>query len=356
MADRPDIRLQSSSQPTVVLEALKELVSEATESLFIAAAYTTYAGMVGLVDALSEQIGATGWSRVRKTLVTSLEFGHTDPEALTLARGAGFQVLLANSRPGSNWHPKLYLFEARTGFSAVVGSANASSRALYTNTEIVSVHASVPTDTAWALIDELQRDSVPATDERIEAYGRQRTRTYVRPPAQDPDLPIPPIAQQAPGSLPSFPDTVRSGAVDPGAFDRFWVEGGAMSSSDSHHQLESPRYGCRFFGSNFDDHQDDKQLPIATLSLVWRAVRWDDRELRWHGDNGMERVNLITRAMGGPNYVGQVILFKRRADGAFDLEVTPQGSATATAWLNASADKGALFRVGGRSPRRCGLI
>ena len=83
---------------------------------------------------------------------------------------------------------------------------------------------------------------------------------------------------------------------------------------------------------------------------------WDDRILKWHGHNRMERLNLPTQLQGGFEYLHSAVLFRRLRDGSFELVVAPWDSDMARAWRKASAEKGLLFRLGKTSNRLVGLI
>jgi hypothetical protein len=132
------------------------------------------------------------------------------------------------------------------------------------------------------------------------------------------------------------------------------VEAGAMSSGGSHNQLELPRGANHFFEYDFDDYGNDHEVigfPVITIS----GNIWDDRRLTWHGNNMMERINLPTWAQGGFDYRNTAILFARHADG-FELLVVPWEDPLAVSWREASARSGKVYRLGGRSNRRCGLF
>lgn len=73
---------------------------------------------------------------------------------------------------------------------------------------------------------------------------------------------------------------------------------------------------------------------------------WNDRLLTWHGDNRMERMNLSTAAQGGFDYADTAVMFRRLADGSFELIVTPWDSDLAHSWRQASAQRQTLFRLG----------
>ena len=133
-----------------------------------------------------------------------------------------------------------------------------------------------------------------------------------------------------------------------------WIEAGSMLSGGSHNQLELPRGANQFFGFRFMDYSSDHET-IGHPTLVAGQRTWTDRPLTWHGNNGMERLNLPTRARGGFDYAGTAILFRRRSDG-FDLSVMPWNDPAAVSWRSASNQAGRVFRLGDNSNRICGLF
>jgi hypothetical protein len=82
---------------------------------------------------------------------------------------------------------------------------------------------------------------------------------------------------------------------------------------------------------------------------------WTDRPLTWHGNNMMERINLPTRAQGGFNYPDSAVLFRRHS-GGFEISVLPWDDDVVVARRAASDAIGALFRLGERGQRVCGLF
>lgn len=127
-----------------------------------------------------------------------------------------------------------------------------------------------------------------------------------------------------------------------------------MSSSGSHAQLELPRGAGRFFGFDFDDYDNAHHL-IGVPPLFSGGKTWSDRQLTWHGNNRMERMNLPTIELGGFAYGNTVILFKRQAQG-FQLIVAPWDSAAADAWRAASRKTGHVYKLGRRTRRICGVF
>lgn len=355
-----ELIVQDESQPGLVLDALLSLASQGIDQVRIAVAYTTLGGSDLLVPQWRQRMGTRAWDAIPKVLVTSVDYGLTEPDALTRwAQQPNATVRLANAhilaqghlRPANAFHPKLYLLDHAGLQSCVMGSANLSRRALTVNGEIVALSrggADLISQSDW---DRLVSGTAPLDDRLLQQYAALRPRGQPYQ-ADDPPAPIP----VRPTGLPAFPDEVDAGRLDQSAFDRFWVEAGSMTTGGSRNILEVPRHANRFFGFAFANYIDAHMVighPVLTLG----PRRWNDRQLAWHGAprmNKMERLTLPTRAQGGPSYSNTAVLFRRHAAG-FEIEVADWDSSIAVAWRNASARSGHTYRLG-RGPRTCGLL
>lgn len=347
---------QSPAQANAVFEVLSNAVSPATTAFRAAVAYVTREGARRLVVELKDRIGAT-WPDIPKTLVTCFDFGTTEPAALQYLSKKGFEVRIANlgadgtirtmSNP-SSFHPKVYLAATDSTVRAVIGSANLSRRALSVNTEAVTAVDLDPSD-AEATWTRIVADSVELTSELLEAYRDMRPQQRAAPPSDE--RPVPRSA--SPDALKVFRDAVEAGHVKPADHKAFWVEVGVPSGA-SGNQLELPRRAQRFFGYNFGNYDGDHHT-IGHPVLRVGAKRWDDRPLTWHGNNGMERINLPTTNQSGLEYAGRVVLFQRSGE-SFEIAVAKRKSARAKRWREESAAAGTLYRFSGGSNRRCGLI
>jgi len=353
---------QNHLRPTEILLALTSLASPTTTGLRIAVAYTTFRGSKALVEALSRKIGRQ-WALIPKHLITSFEFGHTDPAALSYLIGIpNFSVSVASVGasqkipilpPLSNFHPKIYLFDRGGARDSLIASANLSERALTVNTEIGVVdedsNTAVLLDEYWA---SLLSESVPLTPALLDDYKNRRIKTKSRP--TDPDRGIRPITLPSPTALPVFGDEVTAGSVDPKQFSSLWVEAGSMSSGGSHNQLELPRGANRFFGFTFNNYTSS-HVTIGHPVLFTNTQSWSNRPLTWHGNNRMERINLPTALQGGFSYANTAVLF-RQTPGGFEIVVADWSSALAVAWRNASAQARAIYKLGANTTRLCGLF
>jgi HKD family nuclease len=354
--------LQDKNQPSQILFAFDDIISPDTNGLRWAVAYSTRKGCDLLVKRIIEQIGKSRWDRMHKAFVTSLDFGLTEPAAIEyLANQTLSQVRIANSylrtrpgfRPERAFHPKIYLFDRPGIISYVVGSANLTSSALTSNTEVVLAGEEIPGNfefnRLWA---EVFQAAEPLTDEILTEYKNIWRAPRPRRVTADTTPTEPEIETSG---IPVLGDEIARGALHPQDYSHLWVEAGSMSSGGSHNQLELPRGANRFFGFNFTNYGDN-HVTIGYPVLSKKNNSWDNRPLTWHGNNRMERINLPTRAQGGyEDYSHTAVLFRRMAN-SFELVVFPWDGDPAIAWRRASNELRNVYRLGERGPRICGLF
>ncbi len=328
-----------------------------------AVAYSTRQGCERLIKRVADRIGQSKWDDTKKTFVTSLDFGLTDPAALEfLASQKHSEVHVANAevhsrpgfRPAQAYHPKLYLFDDPKATGYVVGSANLTASALISNTEVVSAGVEIPGNSSWNdAWAELFYNTQPLTQSLLRDYKKTWSRPKLR--AVEPD-PKPKRVVITPSGKNVFWEAIESGKIAPMAFNHFWVEAGSMSSGGSRNQLELPRGANRFFGYTHADYGDAAHVvDIGRPKLTLKGKIWTDKPLRWHANNKMERFNLPTRGQGGFEYANCAVLFRRHA-GGFEIDIAPWDDDAAIAWRAASDALGTVFRLGRVGSRICGLF
>ena len=352
---------QNKHCPSQVLFAFDEVANPSVENVRFAVAYSTYRGCSRLVDRLSTQIGTERWEAIPKTFVTSLDFGLTDPNALEFLNGLNnSEVFIANPEviqnaglmPSKAYHPKLFLFDSAHEIGYLTGSANLTESALISNTEIVVTGLETPENTSWESVwNRNLIDSVGLTPELVAEYRTLRIGPRRRTVNPDQDIPQP---TTVPRDNSVFFEAISSGQVLPMQYNHFWIEAGSMSSGGSHNQLELPRGANRFFGFSHNDYGDD-HITIGNPVLTIKGRSWNDRPLTWHGNNGMERINLPTVHQGGFDYRHTALLFRRHEQG-FEIKITPWGDANSLAWRSASEHLNAVLRLGSRGTRICGFF
>lgn len=103
----------------------------------ICSAYVSLMGSRTLLEAIERCAPSGVHADIPKTVVASLDFGLTEPEALRLWCRSGAEVLVAGTlsldsrtlTPATAFHPKLYVFDRPDGtVASLVTSANLTNR------------------------------------------------------------------------------------------------------------------------------------------------------------------------------------------------------------------------------------
>ena len=350
--------VQSRLRPAAIQDALRDLMRDGLSRVRVCSAYLSLMGSRLLLDAIERNAPGGNSANIPKTVVTSLDFGLTEPAALRMWRDEQADVHVAGTAaldrgtlvPEVAFHPKFYVFDRPDGaVASLVTSANLTRRGLTINSEVgwsvVAADADT-TDRAWRAAVEL---AVPLTENILQRYEERRTATGG--PADDANdmAPVPTPAHVEPQL--SFGDAT----IDAGQHGQMWVQSFEMSGG-SHTQLEMPRGAHRFFGVTTVDYTAQHVGAIAEPTLVAGRQKWEDCPLRWHGNNQMVRINLPSAANGGFDYPHSMILFRRLHTNRYELRVHPWNSDTARGCLEASRQRGLLFRVGQTTKRLAGLI
>jgi HKD family nuclease len=353
--------VQNVVRPAEIQNALYDLLRGGVESVRVCSAYVSMSGSEMLLDAISRASQDGRHDGVRKTVVTSLDFGLTDPAALALwmnvpncailvAGTSGVQV--GRLIPRTAFHPKFYIVGRPDGHvGSLVGSANLTNRGLTINSEVAWLQLEheqpEPVNEAW---EAAVQPAVPLTADILDQYSALRQRL----PAERPVEELEPVPAPEVGPLQRY--TVFADAnMDPGAFDQMWIQSRGLQGG-ANTQLELPRGAHRFFGATYEGYDFERVEHIAEPILVAGHRTWRDRPLTWHGDNAMERINLPSQTMGGFAYENSLILFRRIAQNTFELRVHPWESDSARACVEASRQAGLVLRVGRSSNRLVGFI
>ena len=259
--------------------------------------------------------------------------------------------------PTRAFHPKLYAFRKNDqSYNVLVGSANLTGRGMSVNAEAAWAQHDVPSIAIDSAFGQTLHEAVDLSTDLLKSYVELRKR---QPPPREigPEAePVAPPDDVVEGDLPLFRTSIESGAVNPANYDSLWIQGEGLQGG-SQNQLELPRGAHTFFGLQFDRYDFPHNLTIGKPLLRSGSKSWNDRPLTWHGNNRMERLNLPTVTQGGFRYVDSGVMFRRLADGSFELIVTPWESDIARAWRQASAQSRRLFRLGQVATRRIvGLI
>jgi HKD family nuclease len=356
---------QNANNKGQVLLGMYALADSQLRGLRLAVAYITKSGCDLLFDVLSNKIGKRHWDDIPKAIITSFDFGFTEPAALaSLDQISNCEVsiwgieVLQSTRlvPNNNFHPKMYIFDKDGASSVFIGSANLSRAALTTNTEAAIVHEDIvdlsQVSGCW---NDLSANCAPLTPSLLVEYRTARKKYTGRKlkPRLKNEKPAQGIISIPTGPFSDFNQAVSTGAVAPQSYKHFWIEAGSMSSGGSGNQLELPRGANRFFGFNFTNYSSQHQL-IGYPVLFSRDKSWLDRPLTWHGHNAMERINLPTVTQGGYMYQNTIVHFSRH-NNRYELQVFPWNHPLSQIWINNSQNISLIFNLGIASMRACGL-
>ena len=320
----------------------------------VAAAYVTVSGSDILFDAVFNEVG-TVLESMPKTLVTSFDFGLTEPEALrrwyqmdnsrVYVSGAN-RLAQGSLLPERAFHPKLYSFGRDSGTCGLlVGSANLTGRGFSVNTEAAWIQKNSPQDKIDEAFAKVRYGTTVLTESLLDAYEELRKKQPPPPEIEKEVKPVPAPEPTDAEAIPLFRTEIENGNINPANFHAMWIHGEGLQGG-SGNQLELPRGAHRFFSYVFDQYDFPNNLTIGQPLIRSGARIWEDRPLTWHGNNRMERMNLPTLSQGGFDYRNSAVMFRRLKDDSFELLVTPWDSDLARSWRQASAQRRTLFRLG----------
>lgn len=347
--------VQNAAEPAAIRNAIVDLIVPDLIEVRVASAYVTWSGCGLLLGAVSDKVGKAAFEAMPKILVTSFDFGLTEPKALrrwmslpnaTVFVSGSQQLANRSLMPLHAFHPKLYAFGRNNQtYNSLIGSANLTGRGFSVNTEVAWTQHSVPRadiDSAFTLA---QFSTAMLSEDLLASYESLR-QTQPPPPELEQEIrPVAPPESSADAGLPLFRLAIENGDINPAGYKAMWVQGEALQGG-SRNQLELPRGGHRFFGYVFDNYDYPDKLTIGKPVLRRGSTVWSDRLLTWHGHNRMERMNLPTVRQGGFDYADTAVMFRRLDDGSFELIVTPWDSDLAHSWQQASLQRKTLFRLG----------
>ena len=138
--------VQNELRPNEIQNALFDLMRDGMSRVRVCSAYMSITGSKLLFDGIRRAAKRGDHEGVIKVIVTSLDYGLTDPAALRfwndLANShvlvSGVSLLEQESLvPEAAFHPKFYLFDKPDGtVASLVGSANLTNRGLTINSEV----------------------------------------------------------------------------------------------------------------------------------------------------------------------------------------------------------------------------
>ena len=74
--------VQNAAEPATLRNALVDIVTAGAVDIRVASAYVTLGGASILLSAVANAVGPAAFAAMPKTLITSFDFGLTEPQAL----------------------------------------------------------------------------------------------------------------------------------------------------------------------------------------------------------------------------------------------------------------------------------
>jgi hypothetical protein len=322
-----------------VLDAISAAAACPYDSADVAVAYATALG----VRLLGQRLAGTVWEVAIKRFLISIDYGITEPGALTeLAAVPNSQVRVPNGLgvlkgpglwpPGSTFHTKAYMFHVNgtpAPLGVAIGSANITVSALATGAEAVAAHTWNGTlspaelgllndarpllewfEDAWKAADPLA-DVLPAYQSMFKASRRPQATREDRAPAAQAFIAHPATVEVA-GPL----------AAQLISAQALWVKADTLyhnrGDDKPGNQLDIPRGTRVFFGFPAAKVPKNRVLGYVEIQVPgFAAVR---RSVRF-ADNAMDKVNLPIPESDGPaTYDNAYLIFDRAGIGPSGLK------------------------------------
>jgi hypothetical protein len=295
-----------------------------------AVAYASAAG----VAMLTASLGDGYWCDASKQWLVSIDFGHTEPNALfalmelpySSVRVPNGRLVVSSPRfkPTPNsFHPKIYIFGQRDPQDAPLGifsgSANLTKSGLQIGYESGTIStwygAAAPgelaeqmaaRDAAIAGFEQIWARATPA-EEIAEDY--QHRRQELAPPPQSEEESVEELLGP-PGPKELSEDLTVAFAT---AW-KFWVKTDGLyhnlTTRDIGNQLDLPRGTRVFFG--FPATEVPLNYHFGPLMIQCEGHQPTERTMRF-GNNAMDKLNLpVPGEEGPPSYDNSILLFERQ--------------------------------------------
>ena len=361
--------IQGPENQGAILRLMSDMVSRADPTAFFGAfAYATKRGVELLCETL--EAVSPNWDSASKIWIVSIDFGHTEPEAITELQGLpnsqvripyASELLRKRLRPKYTFHGKtLVSYQGGTlddGKGGIlVGSANMTISGLCFGHEHASAFGwtkrqRVPNSTWTTLEASVQRLSElfetceNPTRAFLRDYAAHRPRR-IRDRSEDSSDEVTRI------SSPNSELTLRENAHLATATS-LWIDVDYVVQNRGRgrpgNQIDL-QHGTRvFFGMS--SATVPRNTLLGEIKVVYRAKR-TPCHMRF-GNNQMDKLNLPVPEDGGPpEYKDRTLLFKRVSSDEFQLSV--RSRASASSWKSKSRNQGTLFEM--RSGRKYGVF
>lgn len=327
-------------------------------SIRVAMAYATQSGSRDLCRRLESSMQR--WTKTRKEWLLSIDFGRTEPDAITLLGNLkNSEVRLANARavldrrliPEICFHPKTYVFESKDNpaFGLFVGSANLTLSGLHTGSEHATAHLWLPPFTAEEKVELVRvKDSLKWWNEAwgkatktnaaiIQEYLKLRSDVLPEDEAES----VKPLTLRGDREIDLHPGLAWVNAR------YLWVQTHELYKNRGRNrpgnQLDLKRGTRVYFG--FSAEVVPPNFIFGNVFLQAVGHPQVERSVRF-GNNSMDKINLpIPGQEGPPNYDNSVILFERTGPRRFRIRLG--NTSQQRAWRVKSEKQGLVFTMAG---------
>ncbi|CAN5861143.1 hypothetical protein BH11PLA1_BH11PLA1_18460 [soil metagenome] len=237
------------------LQTAFEQQCRAAHTIHVASAWATPGAAVqALCDARR--------SGTRVHAVIGTHFAATHPEALDSLLAATIDLRVARASSDGVFHPKMTLFESKSGATVLLGSANLTKSAFCANAEICVLLSSISSAlrsellAQWTLwYDDARKVSPPWLEEYRRLFKRCRA---LRRKLADADAKV----------VEAEPETSPAGAPADGTADRARTFPWIFSASWDAFEREVERSAFAWYGKRFDPLSTGPNSYFTTLRLV----------------------------------------------------------------------------------------
>lgn len=348
-----------------MLELIKQAASTFKyDKLTVIVAYASKLGCNVLVESLKDV--TQNWDNIDKKWIISLDFGHTQPDALEyLSQLPKSEVFVPNAqlvlksklRPPIRFHPKLYYFQRSSNpnkVAIVSGSCNLTYGGLYLNIEqaimtlFQATHTkSNPQDVTnltlvQSTIQDIYSFSSPLTKQLLKKYRALWKPSY-----------LPSTERKSPNSfIATNPSVDMPKALALSAASYFWIRVTPkvvqnLGPGKPGNQIDMQRGSRVYFGSSNSNVAPNTGL--GHVSIRFKGLK--SRQSLRYGNNGMDKITLPVLQYPR-TYANRILLFHRNPSGYFDLKIgTPKKIAQ---YRQLSIDQHTLYKM--QSGREYGVF
>ena len=334
------------------------------DKLIVLVAYATKLGCETLIASLIDS--CQNWDMIDKKWIISLDFGHTQPEALELlAKLPNSAVAIPNAdlvlnsklNPPIRFHPKLFYFQSTSDpqkAAIVSGSCNLTFGGLYMNTEQATITVLQSTSAKLSkqeiaqliatqnIINDIWSTASPLTKKIMNKY-----RSLWKPRQL-------PSTEKKPSSkfISTNPSIDRVKALALSSATNFWIRVTPkvvqnLGPGKPGNQIDM-QHGARVF-FDFDVANVPPNTGLGSVPISFKGIK-SKRSLRY-GNNGMDKITLPV-LQSPQTYANRTLLFHRNPKGYFELVIgTPKKIAQ---WRERSLQQNTLYQM--QSGREFGVF